>query len=132
MEIGVHEKKTLPYSEVKTVTLNFPINPHATCGCTHTLTYTHTHTHTHTHTETPENLVCGRPRLGGNPLHLPFQTNCHLWYPLGKSPLEVWVSPETVSPDLGYSPLCGLLGPEPQHHWRQQKNIFLYTELVEI
>jgi hypothetical protein len=40
------------------------------------------------------------------------------------------LSPEAVSPELGCS-LCGVLGPEPQHHWRQQENIFLSTELVE-
>jgi hypothetical protein len=34
--------------------------------------------------------------------------------------------------DLDISPLCGLLGPEPQHHWREQENIFIYTELVDI
>jgi hypothetical protein len=44
----------------------------------------------------------------------------------------VWVSPEAVSPDLSRFALCSLLEPEPQHHWRQQENIFLYTELVEI
>jgi hypothetical protein len=98
--------------------------------CVYTPTNTCTHAHTHTHT--PEDVVCGSQKGLGGPLRLPFQAIPHLCCPLGTSPLGVSLSPEAVSPELGCSPLGSLLGPEPQHHWRQQENIFLSTELVEI
>jgi hypothetical protein len=94
--------------------------------------YTHPpHTHPHTDTHTPEDVVYGSQKGLGGTLHLPSQPIPHLCCPLGTCPLGVLLSPEAISPELGCS-LCSLLGPEPQHHWTQQENIFLSTELVEI